>query len=166
MWQPVELASLLKQSRAYTVSLLDAIDAADYFRQPAGIPTHVGWQVGHLAIAEYRLCLERLRGARPSDAEFLPADFLDLFGKGSTPVPDASRYPTPAQLRQVLDAVHAHTLAEVAGFPVSLFDEPVSAPHPMFTDKGGAVRWAAMHEMLHAGQIGLLRRLWGAVPLR
>ncbi len=38
--------------------------------------------------------------------------------------------------------------------------------HPAFTTKLGALLYCARHEALHAGQIGLLRRLLGYKSLR
>ena len=42
-------------SRRYTLGLLDGVPEAEWFRMPAEGVTHVAWQVGHLAMAEYRL---------------------------------------------------------------------------------------------------------------
>jgi hypothetical protein len=58
-------------ARKYTLRFLDALPDADWFRMPPGGVTHVAWQVGHLAFAEYRLALERIRGPRPDDANLL-----------------------------------------------------------------------------------------------
>src|SRR5262245_36249532 len=49
-------------ARGYTLSLLADIDESDWFRLSDGCPTHIAWQVGHLAMAEYGLCLFRQRG--------------------------------------------------------------------------------------------------------
>ncbi len=35
--------------------------------------SHVAWQVGHLAVAEYRLALWRIRGPQPQDGDVIPA---------------------------------------------------------------------------------------------
>jgi hypothetical protein len=40
-----------------------------------------------------------------------------------------------------------------------------AAPHPFAKTKLLALLWCANHEMLHAGQIGLLRRLLGCPPM-
>ena len=47
--------------------LFFAADPAEWFRQPTEGVTHIAWQVGHLALAEYWLTLERIRGRRPDD---------------------------------------------------------------------------------------------------
>src|SRR4051812_39089324 len=66
-------------ARRYTLGLLESIDPADWFRMPPGGVTHVAWQVGHLAFAQYRLALERVVGLRPGDAELVTPGFLALF---------------------------------------------------------------------------------------
>lgn len=156
----------IRVARSYTVELLENIDPVDWFRQPAEGVTHVAWQVGHLAVAQFRLALERLRGPRPEDAELLPKDYLTLFGKGSTPDPDPGKYPATGDIRRVFDRVHEQVLSEAGELTEAALDEPTDQPHPRFNTKHGALVWCAMHEMLHAGQLGLLRRLLGEAPLR
>ena len=56
-------------ARDYTIQLLDAIDTSRWFETPAGAPTHIAWQVGHLAMAEYGLVLFRQRGRQPVDTD-------------------------------------------------------------------------------------------------
>src|SRR5690606_3823125 len=129
------------------------------FWQPAAGITHVAWQVGHLAMAEYRLALERIRGQREDDEQFISSEFLALFGKGSRPEADRSRFPSPAELRAIFDAVHRRVLDELPQFPEERLDEPPERPHALARSKYQSLLWASQHEMLHAGQIGLLRRL-------
>ena len=75
-------------ARGYTRRLIDKLDPADWFRiTPAGV-SHVAWQVGHLANAEYRLVLLRLRGEQPGDKELFSGGVPALFGINSKPEPD------------------------------------------------------------------------------
>lgn len=152
-------------SREYTVRLLDSTPVEDWFRQPAGGVTHIAWQVGHLAMAEYRLALERIRGANPEDAELIPSSFLKSFGKDSLPEAAPGRYPAPAEIRAVFDRVHEQVVRELRYLDEAELDKPVLKPHAIVKTKGWALLWCAHHEMLHAGQIGLLRRLLGHSPL-
>ena len=64
-------------ARAYTLRLLDATNESDWFTMP-GV-THIAWQVGHLAMAQYRMVFERVRGIRQEDGQLISADFLKLF---------------------------------------------------------------------------------------
>ena len=79
-------------ARNYTTHLLDNVLPADWFRQPSGGVSIIAWQVGHLAMAEYRLTLERIRGRRPEDESLIPDEFLRHFARESIPNPDPSRY--------------------------------------------------------------------------
>src|SRR5262245_19852647 len=135
----------------------------EWFR-PAGGITHVGWQVGHLAFAEYRLALWRIRGRQPQDEGLFSPEFLALFGANSVPDPDPARYPDPAEVRAVLDRVHELALWELPGLDEAELEQPVPHPHPFATTKLRALLWCAHHEMLHAGQIGLLRGAHGETP--
>jgi len=64
----------IKFSREYSLRMLENVPAADWFRMPTPAVTHIGWQVGHLAIAEYRLALERIRGpARTTTISYRPS---------------------------------------------------------------------------------------------
>ena len=166
MWQSSSLVEQLDKARRYTLTLIDSVPESQWFQFPHEGVTHVAWQVGHLAVVEYRLVLERRRGVRPGDEELLPEAFGQLFGKGSTPVVDPALSPSVTEIRRVLDNVHQKALSELVETSAEVFAEPVSAPHPMFSDKGAAVQWCAMHEMFHTGEIALLRRLLGHAPLR
>ena len=46
-----EVLDRIQMVRGYTAELIDAVPESDWFRQPAEGVTHVGWQVGHLAMA-------------------------------------------------------------------------------------------------------------------
>jgi hypothetical protein len=152
-------------ARSYTNNLLDQTPAAEWFRLPPGGISHVAWQVGHLAMAEYRLALERIRGPKPQDAELISEHFLRLFGRESVPDADPARYPSQAEMRAVFDRVHEQALRELRGLDESELDQPVLKPHKLAKTKLWSLLWCAHHEMVHAGQIGLLRRQLGYPPL-
>jgi uncharacterized damage-inducible protein DinB len=156
----------MRSARAYSNRLLDAIDPADWYRIPTAGVSHVGWQVAHVAAADYRLCLDRIRGARPEDDALISQEILTRFGKGSVPVPDASANPSVDEIRGAFDRVRNQALEELASLTDAQLDEKVLQPHPLFDTKYGAIQMASRHEMLHAGQIGLLRRQLGADPIR
>jgi hypothetical protein len=154
-------------ARRYTLDLVESMGPDDWFRRPPGCVTHLAWQVGHLAMAEYRLALERIRGTHPEDEALISADFLRTFGRDSVPVPvaDLARYPTPAEIRTVFDRVHEQTLRELLNVADADLDSPPLKPHRLARTKLWSLLWCAQHEAVHAGQIGLLRRLLGYAPL-
>ncbi|MGE0758547.1 MAG: DinB family protein [Pirellulaceae bacterium] len=156
----------LEFARQYTLSLIEDIEPAEWFQMPGGSVTHVAWQVAHLAMAEYGLCLYRARGRRTEDLQLMSSDFRKRFSRGTVPNPDPTSNPTPDEIRTVLQAVHAQALLEMADYPDELLNEPVDMPYSVFPTKLGAILFCSAHEMLHAGQIGLLRRLLGKSPVR
>jgi hypothetical protein len=155
----------IKFSREYSLRMLELIPQSEWFRMPAPSVTHIGWQVGHLAMAEYRLAIERIRGPRPDDDNLISPEFLKLFGKGSVPDPDASRYPSPSDIRGVLDRVHTQAMRELPELPEAEWDAAPVKPHSLAKTKFECLFWCAHHEMLHTGQMGLVRRLLGHAPM-
>jgi len=157
----------LQKVRSYAMNLLDHLDDELWFRQPQEGINHVAWQVGHLAIVEYSLCLKRVRGEKEGDNDLIPVEqYGKLFGKGSTPTPNPADYPAPEEIRAVLNAVHAQVMKETAALSEATLAESCGPPHPMFSTKGDALRFCPKHEMLHVGQVALLRRLFGGESLR
>ncbi|MFO0900623.1 MAG: DinB family protein [Pirellulales bacterium] len=155
----------IRFARRYTQRLLEQTPRDDWFRQPQEGVSHIAWQVGHLAMAQYRLALERLRGDRPEDGQLISAEFLQTFGKGSAPGCDRASYPPVDEIVAVFDRVYAQTERELPGYDDLALEAAPLKPHSLFDTKRGALLWCSQHEMLHAGQIGLLRRLLGHSPL-
>ncbi|MBL8888434.1 MAG: DinB family protein [Planctomycetaceae bacterium] len=172
----IEVAlNLLTSARTYLDSLLEGLSDEDWFWVPemanrtgAWEPycSHVAWQVGHIAMAEYGLMLFRQRGRAEVDLELMPGSFRKRFAKGSSPSMDRSTYPEPNEIRGQLDRIHSQVLAEVPQFLAASLDEPLDPPTAGFPTKFGAMLMASQHEMLHCGQIGVLRRLMGKPPVR
>jgi hypothetical protein len=151
-------------ARRYTVSLLEGIDPDEWFRMPHEGVTHIAWQVGHLAFAEYRLVMQRVRGVRPEDGTLISEEFLGRFGRQSTPNADPAHYPSVTEIRAVFHRVHEQVMHDLAVHPEADLDNPSLAPHRLAKTKREILSWCSHHEMLHAGEIALLRRLLGKAP--
>lgn len=156
----------IRFAREYTQSLLAEIPEEQWFLQPAGATTHVAWQVGHLAMAQYGLCLFRIRGRADADPDLMSSTFRKKFSRGTAPDADPARNPPVAEIRQVFDRVNEQSLLELSGYQESLLSEPVDPPFAVYPNKLGCLLFCSHHEMIHAGQIGLLRRLLGLNPVR
>ncbi len=63
-----------------------------------------------------------------------------------------------------LDQIYQQSMAEAANLPASLLSEPAEMPYAVFPMKLGALLFAPLHESIHIGQIGVLRRLLGKSP--
>src|SRR5687768_18570735 len=95
----------LEFARGMTLSLLADIDESEWFTMPPGCATHVAWQMGHLAMAEYGLCLFRQRGRKEIDSELMTSKFRKQFSRGTTPEIDAGVYPPMSEIRATFDRV-------------------------------------------------------------
>ena len=153
-------------ARAYTNELFQDVIDDEWFQIPEGCVSHLAWQMGHLAMAEYGLTMLRLRGKEPTDSAFITNDFMRAFKKGSTPKADPSLYPSVTDIRGTFDAVHAQALTELAKWSEKDLRDQLPAPYAVESTKLGSVFFCPCHEMLHAGQIGLIRRMLGKEPLR
>lgn len=163
----VELAQRhIEFARRYTLSLLEDLQPDEWFWQPQQSVTHIAWQVGHLAMAQYGLTLFRQRGRQPIDTELMSGSFRKKFSRGTQPEPNSESYPSPSAILEVFHRVHEQMLIELPTFGDAELDEPIDEPHAAFATRFGALLFAADHEMLHAGQIGLMRRLMGKEPIR
>jgi hypothetical protein len=96
----------------------------------------------------------------------MTSGFRKLFSRGTVPEADPAKYPSAAEIRATFDRVHAQVLEEAAGFTEAQLAEPVEMPYAVHPNKLGSLLFCSHHEMLHAGQLGLLRRLLGKQPIR
>jgi hypothetical protein len=156
----------LEFARQYSSQLLEGIEPDEWFRPVADGVTHLAWQVGHLAMAEYGLTMLRLRGKTPEDRQLISNDFFRRFMKQSVPSPDPAQYPPMEEILDVYLRVHQRALEELATYSDDDLREPLPEPYAVFPTKLGSVFFCAAHEMLHAGQIGLIRRQLGKPPVR
>jgi hypothetical protein len=155
-------------ARNYTMISLEGLSDDDWFwvpENPHDYVTHIAWQVGHIAMSEYGLTLFRQRGRKLEDSDLMSGKFRKLFMKGTTPKPERDAYPSPSEILEVLSKVHQQMRSEIASLEETL-DEESGPPHAAYATKYGALLFAPDHEMLHAGQIGMLRRMMGKPPMR
>lgn len=163
-------------ARAYTLELLAATPRDLWFEMPGfempgtqddrGVPTHVAWQVGHLAVSQYGLLMFRMRGRRPEDLDLIPGRLRKTYGRGGKPPASSDKQPSADELFDKLAEVHRLAMDEIAMIDPATLLETVDMPYAVYPCKLGAVLFCPMHESLHAGQIGLLRRALGLEPIR
>jgi len=153
-------------ARNYTLELLEATPKEHWFTIPNGLPTHVAWQVGHLTVSQYGLLMFRIRGREPEDLELIPGTFRKAYSRQSTPNQDAATQPSADELFERLQRVHELAMTELKNVDSAVLLESVDMPYAVYPTKLGAILFCPMHEQIHAGQIGLLRRALGLEPVR
>ncbi len=158
--RPIEFA------RRYTLELLDATPRDRWFEIPGGLPTNIAWQVGHLTVSQYGLLLFRIRGREPEDLQLIPGKFRKAYGRGSVPSPDAANRPSPDELLERMSDVYEIAGRELPSIDPSTLLEPVDMPYAAFPNKLGAILFCPLHEQIHCGHIGMLRRALDLAPIR
>lgn len=156
----------IRFARDYTISLLDATPTDRWYEIPADGPSHIAWQVGHLAVAQYGLLMFRIRGRQPDDLDLVPGKFRKAYGRGSVPSTDAAGQLSPDRLRERFDAIQSQSLGVLAAADTDTLLQPCDRPYAGYPNNLGSVSFAPLHETIHAGQIGLIRRGLGLDPVR
>lgn len=156
--------------RNYTLELIESVPQDLWYVMPSGCATHIAWQVGHLAVAQYGLMLFRQRGRIESDIELMPGWLRKNFGRGSSPAAPSddshSKNPSPASLLERLHAIHVEACQTVATLTPQTLLQASDMPYVAYANNLGALLFCPLHESIHAGQIGVLRRLHGLAPIR
>lgn len=156
----------IRFARQYTLELLAATPQERWFEIPPESVTNIAWQVGHLAVSQYGLLQFRIRGRRPEDLDLIPGRFRKAYGRGSTPPSSGDGQLSPEELLAKLAEVHHAAMIEIEATDPALLLESVEMPYAVYPCKLGAILFCPVHEALHAGQIGLTRRLLGLEPVR
>ena len=138
--------------------LIEDLDEKQIVAHRDAAPNHPAWILGHLIHSCEAICGEL--GLDP----WLPEDWRECFGTGSTPVADANSYPTKDFLLDMLNDAYQRlstALAEFGevGLARPLPDEEYRKSLP--TIGHALVHILASHTALHIGQLTVWRRAMG-----
>jgi len=156
-----ELASCFRRTIAFVEAAVADLSDEDMILQPAGVPNHAAWTLGHVIHSCEAMAGEL--GVKP----WLPEDWVLRFGYGSSPVAVVTEYPRKAALLAALVEASrrlqsALVEAGESGLAEPLPDEPLRAELPT---KGHALlQILAAHTAFHAGQLAMWRRAVGRPP--
>ncbi|HBJ33342.1 MAG TPA: DinB family protein [Planctomycetaceae bacterium] len=165
-------------ARRYTLELLAATPRELWFERPTvsnsrtgesamQLPTHIAWQVGHLAVSQYGLLMFRIHGRRDEDLDLIPSRFRKAYARGSDPTATSSGQCSADELFERLETVHRNAITGLTqGFDTGVLLHPVDMPYAVYPIKLGAILFCPLHEQIHSGQIGLIRRALGLAPVR
>ena len=153
----------LEMSKKWILGLV--VDMQD---APLTVPTvnggnHPLWVLGHLTYSEAELLTEFVLGqANPL------AEWKDLFGEGSEPHDDASRYPSFDELMAKFEETRTATLNYLDSITDDDLDAPSKAPEELsdfFSTVGQCLSGMIVHFSYHGGQVADARRAAGRQSL-
>ncbi|MFO0942703.1 MAG: DinB family protein [Pirellulales bacterium] len=153
-------------ARQYAMQLISSVPNDLWYKIPEGMSTHLAWQVGHLAVSQYGLMLFRQRGRAEGDVELMPGWLRKQFGRGTKPMIQNESTPKPEDLLARLNQIHQQSIVEVSQLSTVTMREACDMPFCVYPNKLGALMFAPIHEGIHSGQIGLIRRGLGLDPIR
>ena len=156
----------IRFAREYTLGLLDATPKELWLTIPDGVPSNIAWQVGHLTVSQYGLLMFRIRGRQSEDLDLIPGRFRKAYGRGSTPCADPDAQPSADELLDRLGRVFDAGLEVLRTTSPQALLDPIDMPYAVYPIKLGAILFCPLHEQIHAGQIGVLRRALGLEPVR
>ena len=141
----------------YAKRLLEGVTDDHRCSQPAGVPNHATWVIGHLAKST------DFAGSMLGIAPACPDGWGSLFGKDSVPDTDATRYPDLATLMAHLEQGHDRVAEAYRGVADDVLGAAATAgPKELFPTVGDLLHFiVTSHETLHLGQLSSWRRAAG-----
>jgi hypothetical protein len=152
------LLEALSTSRFVMSSYLGDLTDDDLLVRPVDGAHNAAWQLGHLICSEAHM----IEGIRPQAQKLVSADFARRH--------DKSRAFEPAELWAVSKSEYLSLMELVRSATLNLLEElseeELSAAGPEFTRKyaltvGSVFTSISGHELMHAGQIAVIRRKLG-----
>jgi len=152
----------LTMARGYSERLFAQFDGpSEWTHQVAPNVNHPLWVAGHLANTDnFALSL-----VAPDKAKDF-AEYKAMFGGGSKPIPDASKYPDPIDVLATMQERRQVVLDVLEGLSDGDFDKSTPDGAPEFLPTVGSMfRVLIWHEGLHIGQATTAHRSLGKPPL-
>ncbi len=149
------LFELLSTSRFVMSSYLADLTDEDLLVRPVEGAHNTAWQLGHLICSEFQM----IDGARPFAHKPIAADFMRRHDKSRAFEPADSWAGSKSEYLGLLEVVRSATLNLLR----ELSEEELSAAGPEFTRSyaptvGSVFSSIGAHELMHAGQIAVIRR--------
>ena len=161
------LAEAILSNKMLVARFLAGFDDSNHTRQAPGLPNHVAWCLGHLALTMHRVAARLDDKPLPADTFIEGTDHgeggergrfgVDSIGFKSVPTNDPARYPSFARCVAVFNAACDHLATAVR----TASDDKLSAIvpwGPMQIPAWMMVQRMNFHNGTHNGQIIDLRR--------
>jgi uncharacterized damage-inducible protein DinB len=141
-------------ARGYFLENADALDEGIVDVQPEGFNNTIHWHVGHvLTVAEQFLF------GFPKKSTSIPANYMELFSRGTKPADWLGSVPSVQELSTQLK----EQINRIKEIPVESFNQRLKTPFRGQETFGELANFAIYHETLHLGQIQAMKRVIEAV---
>jgi uncharacterized damage-inducible protein DinB len=158
-----ELINSFERSLAFMRGLVADLSEEEMLLQPAGVPNHAAWTLGHVAYSCQAMAGEL--GIEP----WLPGDWPSVFGSGSSPdAVSASRHSSKPALLATLADASDRLQAVLAALDEAKLGTPLpdeKAREILPTLRHALLHILAGHTAYHAGQLAVWRRAIGRAPV-
>jgi hypothetical protein len=154
----------LETSRRLFNRFTEDLTPGDYLHRPVPKANCAAWIIGHLILAERRF------GSRVDcKCPPIPPGFEKQYARDEM-APCAADFGDVLILRPLFNSHRDATIAAVRTFPVERLNEPIPAPTTApvpapFKTIGESVQFTCFHQMMHTGQITIIRRSLGRPPI-
>lgn len=140
------------------LKLVGDVQPEQMVRQFPPFVNHPTWQLGHIAFTFDGVAT--MLGGKSE----LPEHWKVLYGQGSQPVQDASKYPNKDEIVSTFTRTHSRLPALLKAADPSVFERenPLAFIRGPLPTLGGGVTFLLLaHTFLHAGQLMSWRKLAG-----
>jgi len=131
---------------------------AEMLVRPVPGANHAAWQLGHLTVAEGHLVNAFVPGAIATPS----AEFAAKFTKETAKLDDPKAFPSKAEILETVERTRAATIAFAKTLTPADLDKPGPEKMARFaTTLGRLLAALPSHDMMHTGQIQVIRRKLG-----
>lgn len=146
-----------KLGHSMTTTYLSDMTDAELMQRPVPGANHIKWQLGHLIVSERGLL--RSMGAKMPE---LPEGFEPAHSRDNTACDDVSKFWPKQTYLDLMQQMHEAAMACLADFPDAKLSEPGPEATRSYLPTNMAVfNMTGSHEIMHVGQIAVLRRKLG-----
>lgn len=149
------LIELLSTSRFVMNSYVADLTDADLCVRPVEGAHNAAWQLGHLICSEFQM----IGGVRPQAERLVSAEFVERHDKSRAFEPVELWAYSKGEYLRLMEVVRSASLSVLR----ELSEEELSAPGPEFMRSyaptvSSVFNSIGAHELMHAGQIAVIRR--------
>jgi len=146
----------ITSSQQIVSNFLSDLSDADLLVRAAPTANHIAWQLGHLIGSEASYFLAKLPGAPTVE---LPAGFAEQHSNTTAQQNPPTGFLTKAQYLELFNKVRGVTLAALDKLTDADLDQPTG--WDMAPTIGKVLVMISTHDMMHAGQFSVVRRILG-----